>query len=47
MPKKYSFETLPKPNSKEETLISLPVRRYAVIRFLRRNEVMIQIGINP
>jgi hypothetical protein len=33
MPKKYSFETLPKPNSKDVTLIQLPARRFAVIRF--------------
>lgn len=33
MPKKYSFETLPKPNSKEVTLIPFPARRFAVIRF--------------
>lgn len=33
MPKKYSFETLPKPNSKDVILISLPARRFAVIRF--------------
>lgn len=33
MPKKYSLETLPKPNSKDVTLISLPARRFAVIRF--------------
>lgn len=90
MPKEYSLETLPKPNSKEVVLISLPARRFAVIRFsgladdesikqhseeldayivskklkpigptilafynppwtmpfLRRNEVMIEIGIN-
>lgn len=33
MPKKYSLETLPKPNSKDVVLISLPARRFAVIRF--------------
>ncbi|CDR34822.1 SOUL family heme-binding protein [Criblamydia sequanensis] len=33
MPKKYSFETLPKPNSKDVVLIPLPARRFAVIRF--------------
>ena len=33
MPKKYSLETLPKPYSKEVLLISLPARRFAVIRF--------------
>lgn len=33
MPKKYSFETLPKPNSKDVILISWPARRFAVIRF--------------
>lgn len=33
MPKKYSLETLPKPNSKEVILISLPARRFAVIQF--------------
>lgn len=33
MPKKYTFETLPKPNSKDVILIPLPARRFAVIRF--------------
>ncbi len=33
MPKKYSFETLPKPHSKEVVLIQLPARRFATIRF--------------
>ena len=33
MPKKYTLETLPKPNSKEVVLIPLPGRRFAVIRF--------------
>ena len=33
MPKKYSFEELPKPNSKDVTLIPLPARRFVVIRF--------------
>ena len=33
MPKKYSIETLPKPNSKDVNLIPLPSRRFAVIRF--------------
>ncbi len=33
MPKKYSVETLPKPNSKQVILIPLPARRFAVIRF--------------
>jgi len=33
MPKNYTFETLPKPNSKEVILISVPARRFAVIRF--------------
>lgn len=33
MPKKFSFETLPKPNSKDVILIPLPARRLAVIRF--------------
>lgn len=91
MSKKYSFESLPKPNSKDVHLIPLPARRVAVIRFsglagvesikqhteeleayieaeklkpiggtvlafynppwtlpfLRRNEVMIEIGFNP
>lgn len=90
MPKKYSLETLPKPNSKDVILIPLAPRRFAVIRFsgladdeninqntdklkayilartlkpigepilafynppwtvpfLRRNEVMIEIGVN-
>lgn len=33
MPAKYSLETLPKPNSNEVTLITVPARRFAVIRF--------------
>ncbi|MCE2983247.1 MAG: heme-binding protein [Parachlamydia sp.] len=33
MPKKYSLETLPRPNSKEVILIALPARRFAVNRF--------------
>lgn len=33
MSKKYSFEMLPKPNSKDVILIPLPARRFAVIRF--------------
>lgn len=33
MPKKYSLESLPKPNSKDVILIPLPARRFAVIRF--------------
>lgn len=33
MPKKYNLDTLPKPNSKEVSLISVPARRFAVIRF--------------
>jgi hypothetical protein len=33
MPKKYSFESLPKPNSKDVTLIPLPARRFVVIQF--------------
>lgn len=33
MPKKYSFETVPKPNSKEVVLVPLPARRFAVVRF--------------
>jgi hypothetical protein len=33
MPAKYSLETLPKPNSKEVTLISAPAKCFAVIRF--------------
>ncbi|PJD95829.1 MAG: heme-binding protein [Parachlamydia sp.] len=33
MPKKYTLESLPKPNSKAVVLISLPSRRFAVIRF--------------
>lgn len=42
MPKKYSFETLPKPNSKDVILIPLPARRFAVIRFsgLADNEII-------
>lgn len=33
MPKKYSIETLPKPNFKDIALIPVPARRFAVIRF--------------
>ena len=33
MPKKYGLESLPKPNSKDVTLIPLPAKRFAVIRF--------------
>ncbi|MEI8365428.1 MAG: heme-binding protein [Parachlamydiaceae bacterium] len=33
MPKKYSLETLPKPNSKDVVWISLSTKRFAVIRF--------------
>ena len=33
MPKKYTLETLPKPNSKEVVLVTVPARRFAVIRF--------------
>lgn len=33
MPKKYSFETIPKPNSKDVILTPLPARRFAAIRF--------------
>lgn len=33
MPKKYSFETLPTPNSKDVVLIPLQAKRFAVIRF--------------
>lgn len=33
MPKKYNFETLPKPNSKDIILIPCPARRLVVIRF--------------
>lgn len=33
MPKKYSIETLPKPNFKDVVLIPVPARRFAVIRF--------------
>lgn len=33
MPKKYSLDSLPKPNSKDVMLIPLPARRFAVIRF--------------
>ena len=91
MPKKYTFDTLPKPNSKNVILIQLPARRFAVIQFsgladdenikqhttelekylldqkrkvigkpllafynppwtlpfFRRNEVMLEIGIDP
>lgn len=33
MPKKYTLETLPKPNSKNVVLIPVPAKRFAVIRF--------------
>lgn len=33
MPKKYTLQTLPKPNSKQVILVPLSPRRYAVIRF--------------
>lgn len=33
MPKKYSLDTVPKPNSKDVTLIPLPAKRFAVIQF--------------
>lgn len=33
MPKKYSMQTLPKPNSSEVTITSLPARRFAVYQF--------------
>lgn len=33
MPAKYSLETLPKPNSNEVVLITVPAKRFAVIRF--------------
>lgn len=33
MSKKYSFETLPKPKVKDVTLVSVPLRYFAVIRF--------------
>jgi hypothetical protein len=33
MPKKYSFERLPKPNSKDVILIPVPAKSFAVIRF--------------
>lgn len=33
MPKKYSLETLPKPNCEDVMLIPSPSRRFAVIRF--------------
>jgi hypothetical protein len=33
MPKKYTLQTVPKPNSKNVTLILLPATRFAVIRF--------------
>ena len=36
MPRKYSFETLPKPNSKDVILIPVPAGRFAVIRFSGR-----------
>lgn len=33
MPKKYSLQTIPKPNSKEVVLVSWPDRRFVAIRF--------------
>jgi len=33
MPKKYSLNTLPKPNNKDITITSLPIEKYAVIVF--------------
>lgn len=33
MPKKYTLETLPKPNSKDVVLLSLSTRRFVTIRF--------------
>jgi hypothetical protein len=33
MPKKYTLEMLPKPNSNDVSLIEVPSRRFAVIRF--------------
>lgn len=33
MPKQYSLETLPKPNSPDVVLVPTPARRFAVIRF--------------
>ena len=33
MPKKYTLETLPKPNSQDIHLIPILAQRYAVIRF--------------
>jgi len=33
MPKKYSLNTLPKPNNKNITITSLPREKYAVIVF--------------
>ena len=33
MPQKYSFQTLPKPNSKYIRLLVVPAKRFAVIRF--------------
>jgi len=33
MPKKYTLETLPIPNSEQVSIISVPARRFAVIRF--------------
>lgn len=33
MPKKYSLDTLPKPNNKDIKIISLPTEKYAVIIF--------------
>lgn len=33
MPAQYTLDSLPKPNSKEISFVSTPVRRFAVIRF--------------
>ena len=33
MPAEYTLETLPQPNNKQIEIISVPVKRYAVIRF--------------
>lgn len=37
MPANYNKETLPKPNNKTITIISIPATQYAVIRFSGRN----------
>ena len=33
MPRKYTMETIPKPNNPEVTLVEVPAKRFAVLRF--------------